>query len=167
MLECSRICIAANKGLRVGGLGAALALAACATQPPEQPVAVAPAPVVTSAPKAPAVDPRARAEEAAAFLAQAETDVQRARARRALWAKAWESLVGARTALAANDHAGAIARSKRASEFAQLGLEQLAYPAVKPNRAWSRNEPKIDKPRNEPNIDKPRNEPKVDKGSPA
>lgn len=137
MLECSRICSAATKGLRVAGLGAALTLAACATQAPEQPIAAAPSPAIASAPPAPAMDPRAHAEEARALVAQAETDIQRARARRALWAKAWESLVGARSALAANDFPGAISRSKRASELAQLGLEQLAYPAVKQNATRS------------------------------
>ena len=40
-------------------------------------------------------------------------------------------LVTSRQALAAKDHARAIRHAKRASEFAQLGLEQLAYPAVK------------------------------------
>ena len=45
--------------------------------------------------------------------------------------KAWEDLVTSRQALAAKDHARAIRHAKRASEFAQLGLEQLAYPAVK------------------------------------
>jgi hypothetical protein len=64
------------------------------------------------------------------LLAQAETDVQRARARRALWQKAWEDLVAARHAVAARQHAAAIRHAKRASEFAQLGLEQLAYPAI-------------------------------------
>jgi hypothetical protein len=70
-------------------------------------------------------------EEAKALLAQAETDVQRARAKRALWLKAWEDLVTARNAVAARDAATAIRHARRASEFAQLGLEQLAYPAVK------------------------------------
>ncbi len=65
------------------------------------------------------------------MLAQAETDVQRARAKRALWLKAWEDLLAARQAVASKDHAGAIRYAKRASELAQLGLEQLAYPAVK------------------------------------
>lgn len=89
------------------------------------------APRAAPARPAPAADPRALAEEARALLAQAETDIQRARARRALWARAWESLVGARSALASNDHPGAILQARRASELAQLGLEQLAYPAVK------------------------------------
>jgi hypothetical protein len=71
------------------------------------------------------------AEEARALLAQAETDVQRARAKRALWLKAWEDLLASRQAIVSKDHAKAIRHAKRASEFAQLGLEQLAYPAVK------------------------------------
>ena len=71
------------------------------------------------------------AEEARALLAQAETDVQRARAKRALWQKAWEDLLASRQAVAAKDSARAIRHARRASEFARLGLEQLAYPAVK------------------------------------
>jgi hypothetical protein len=117
---------------RVFALGAAAFLAACATEP-TQPVAAAsvPAPVAVK----PAVDEAARAEaarEAArAMLAQAETDVQRARSKRALWSKAWEELIAARRAVAGSDAQGAIDHSRRASEYAQLGLEQLAYPAVK------------------------------------
>lgn len=70
-------------------------------------------------------------QEAKALLDQAETDVQRARAKRALWMKAWENLVAARLAYAAKDYAAVIPRARRASEYAQLGLEQLAYPAIK------------------------------------
>jgi hypothetical protein len=57
--------------------------------------------------------------------------VQRARSRRALWQVAWENLVAARIALEAGDAAGATRHAARASEFARLGLEQLALPAVK------------------------------------
>ena len=106
-------------------------LAACATQPKEVPPAPpepAPPPVAV---KQPQVDESARVEQAKAMLAQAETDVQRARSRRALWQRAWEELIAARKAVAGNDSQAAIDHSKRASEFAQLGLEQLAYPAVK------------------------------------
>ena len=92
-----------------------------------QPPPAAPPPVVIP----PAVSDASVAEEAKALLAQAETDVQRARARRALWLKAWEDLLAARQAVAAREHAAAIRHAKRASELAQLGLEQLAYPAVK------------------------------------
>ena len=75
---------------------------------------------------------RSATEEAKALLAQAETDVQRARAKRALWLKAWEDLLAARSAVAANDPSGDHrATRSRASDLAQLGLEQLAYPAVK------------------------------------
>lgn len=117
-------------------VGASLGLSGCATLAPEEPaaaVAAVPAPAPAPAVKAakPASDPGAQAEEARALLAQAETDIQRARARRALWSKAWEALVGARASLAAEDHAGAVRESRRASELAQLGLEQLAFPAVK------------------------------------
>ena len=95
-------------------------------RPAPPPVAVAPASALL------AVDAGAKLmEEAKALLAQAETDVQRARAKRALWLKAWEDLIAARNAVAARDAATAIRHARRASEFAQLGLEQLAYPAVK------------------------------------
>jgi hypothetical protein len=107
--------------------------AACVTQPPE-PAPPAPAAVVAQpapTPPPPAPDPAIKLEEARALLAQAETDVQRARARRALWQKAWEDLNASRQAVAAGDAPRAIVHAKRASELAQLGLEQLAYPAVK------------------------------------
>ena len=99
--------------------------------------------VASSAPRAsvsvpPVQDEAARAAtqaklgaEARALVAQAETDVQRARAKRALWLKAWEDLLAARQAVGANDYAQAIARAREASELAELGLEQLAYPAAK------------------------------------
>ena len=108
----------------------ALSVSACVLREPEvvtPPPQPAPAPVVAAPPS----DDTALAEEAKAMLAQAETDVQRARAKRALWQKAWEDLVASRQAVAAKDHARAIRHAKRASEFALLGLEQLAYPAVK------------------------------------
>ena len=114
----------------------ALGLSACAIdqpppQPAPQPQAAAPAPP-PQPPAPPPPDPQlALAEEARALLAQAETDVQRARGRRALWQKAWEDLVAARQAIAGRQHASAIRHARRASELAQLGLEQLAYPAVK------------------------------------
>jgi hypothetical protein len=57
--------------------------------------------------------------------------VQRARSKRALWQKAWEDLVASRSAVAAGDAARASRHARRASELAQLGLEQLAYPAVR------------------------------------
>ena len=92
----------------------------------EAPTAI-PQPVLAAS----ARDETALAEEARALLAQAETDVQRARAKRALWLKAWEDLLAARQALASKNHAVASRHARRASELAQLGLEQLAYPAVK------------------------------------
>jgi len=97
-------------------------------EPKPEPPASPPAPVV-AAPTSPPVD--AAAEEAKALLAQAETDVQRARAKRALWSKAWEDLVAARQAAAGKDHARASRLARRASELAALGLEQLAYPPVR------------------------------------
>ena len=123
MLETSRFCAAA----------CAVALASCATpEPPPAP----PAPPVAIAPPAPPAPPEpdrkaAQLEEAKALLAQAETDVQRARAKRALWQKAWEDLVASRQAIAAGDAPRASRHARRASELAQLGLEQLAYPAVR------------------------------------
>ena len=119
MLETSRVC---------GALfGALLTGCAMMASPPALAPADHSAPGVTTT--APAVD--TAAEEAKALLAQAETDVQRARAKRALWLKAWEDLVVARQAVASKDHARASRHARRASEFAQLGLEQLAFPAVR------------------------------------
>ncbi len=112
----------------------ALVVAACATpQEPATPTAPETTPtVVAPHPVAPHAQNQAqRMEEAKALVAQAETDVQRARAKRALWLKSWENLVAARLAIAAADYDDAIAHARLASEFAQLGLEQLAYPAVK------------------------------------
>src|ERR1700694_6049798 len=119
MLETSRLCRALF-GLLVGG---------CAVPAPQ--VVDEPATAPKAVASAPARDETGLAEEARALLAQAETDVQRARAKRALWLKAWEDLLAARQAVASRDHATAIRYAKRASELAQLGLEQLAYPAVK------------------------------------
>src|SRR5215471_17931213 len=104
---------------------AGLAAVACTVAEPQP--SPAPAPAVTQAPAPPVRDASALAEEAKAMLAQAETDVQRARARRALWLKAWEDLVAARRAVASSDNAAAIALARDASDLAQLGLEQLAY----------------------------------------
>jgi hypothetical protein len=127
MLETSHVPV------RVAALLLGALMAACAmpeTQVVEQP---APAPVAAAPlPQKPAADEGAKQmEEAKALLAQAETDVQRARAKRALWLKAWEDLIAARNAVASRDGASAIRHARRASELAQLGLEQLAYPAVK------------------------------------
>ena len=106
----------------------AISVSACALL--EEPPPAATPPVAAAAPVAPKPDPAAAMQEARALLAQAETDIQRARAKRALWLKAWESLVLARQAAAAEDNAATARHSRKASEFAQLGLEQLAYPAV-------------------------------------
>lgn len=127
MLETSRVPV------QVWSVLLAAVIAGCAAPEPQvverpapPPVAVAPAPAPSAADEAAKL-----MEEAKALLAQAETDVQRARAKRALWLKAWEDLIAARNAVAARDAAAAIRHARRASEFAQLGLEQLAYPAVK------------------------------------
>jgi hypothetical protein len=114
---------------RLWWLGPAVLIAACAA--PEHEAVKAPAAPAQPVSIAPVRDDASVAEEAKALLAQAETDVQRARARRALWLKAWEDLIAARQAVAAKEHSAAIRYAKRASELAQLGLEQLAYPAVK------------------------------------
>jgi hypothetical protein len=119
MLETSRLCQAIF-GLLVAGCAA-----------PAREAAEAHAALPKAAAIAPLRDDAALAEEAKALLAQAETDVQRARAKRALWLRAWEDLLSARQAVAAKDNATAIRHARRASELAQLGLEQLAYPAVK------------------------------------
>jgi uncharacterized protein (DUF1697 family) len=110
---------------RLWCLFCAVVATACATPASQEARApqIAPQPAV--------IAPAASAEEARALLAQAETDVQRARARRALWLKAWEELLDARKAAAANDFSATIRHARSASELAQLGLEQLAYPAVK------------------------------------
>jgi len=129
MLEKLRIWVG-PLGSLAGAAGLAFGLAACAVPEPVKapdPVVVVPSP---PARVPPAVDPAAAAQEAKALLAQAETDIQRARTRRALWQKAWESLVAARAAASAGDDASTARHARRASELAQLGLEQLAYPAV-------------------------------------
>src|SRR6478736_2643407 len=119
MLETSRLCRLLPVVLAVSCAAPEPQVANTPAAPPK-PVVIAPVP-----------DDVKLAEEAKAMLAQAETDVQRARAKRALWLKAWEELVAARQAVAGNDAQSAIRHSRYASEFAQLGLEQLAYPAVK------------------------------------
>src|SRR4051794_768868 len=123
MLETSRFCL----------VPAMLLLASCADAP-AQPDAAPPTPLAQAAPNAPgpseADRKAAQLEAARALLAQAETDIQRARAKRALWQKAWEDLVAARQAVGQGDAPRAIRLAHRASELAQLGLEQLAYPAV-------------------------------------
>jgi hypothetical protein len=121
MLETSRFWLG-RFGAIVGVLAAGCAVVEA--PPPEPPKVVAPVVV------APKPDENALMEEARAMLAQAETDIQRARAKRALWQKAWEDLLASRQAVAARDHVRAKQHAKSASELAQLGLEQLAYPSV-------------------------------------
>ncbi len=125
MLETSRICAVLAIAF-VGGCAVPEPRVETPVPSPAPPVAVVP-----PRPPGPSDAEIAAAEEARALLAQAETDVQRARAKRALWLKAWEDLVAARQALAAKDHAKASRHARRASEFALLGLEQLAYPAIR------------------------------------
>jgi hypothetical protein len=119
MLETSRLCIGVF----------AVAAAACTAPAPQ--VVEMPAMPAQPALAAPVRDDAGLAEEAKALLAQAETDVQRARAKRALWLKAWEDLLDARRAVASHEPGAAVVHARHASELAQLGLEQLAYPAVK------------------------------------
>src|ERR1700741_3552279 len=128
MLETSRFYNAAVSGLPRRWVMVAAALLVTACVAPE--TAKEPAPEAIAKPEPPKTDPAALEQEAKAMLAQAETDIQRARAKRALWLKAWESLVLARQAATAKDNAATVRHAKKASELAQLGLEQLAYPAV-------------------------------------
>jgi len=132
MLETSRLCE------RVWWALPLVLAAACTTAPEPAPEPVAPRVEAPAGPSAEALL-AAAAEEAKALLAQAETDVQRARAKRALWLKAWEDLVVAREAVAAKDHRRAASHARSASELARLGLEQLTYPAVSMNPGGSRS----------------------------
>src|SRR5947208_16960321 len=108
MLETSRLWSHA-----FGVLGMLL-LAGCVTAPEPQPAPPAPRVQAPPGPSSEALA-AAAAEEARALLAQAETDVQRARAKRALWSKAWEDLVAARDAMGAKDSAMAAQRARSAS----------------------------------------------------
>jgi hypothetical protein len=133
MLESSGCLFSPRRHFSVRfGLCAALGLiAACASESPRvEPVDLQPQSVVAAPLKAPA-DPAAQNEEARATLAQAETDVQRARSKRVLWTKAWDALLEARKANEQRDPARAIQQARRASEFAQLGVEQAGYPTVR------------------------------------
>jgi len=114
---------------RLWQLAFGVLVAGCTAPAPQvvEAPAAPPAPAIATPPK----DVAGMAEEAKALLAQAETDVQRARARHALWSRAWEDLLSARKAVASGDNGAAIRLAKQASDLAQLGLEQLAYPAVK------------------------------------
>ena len=121
--------------IRICALATALLAAACAETPKQPPPAPEPVAQTPPPPAGPTDAERkaAQLEEARALLAQAETDIQRARAKRALWQKAWEDLIAARQAVASGDAPRAITLAHEASELAQLGLEQLAYPAVEVN----------------------------------
>jgi hypothetical protein len=120
-----------SKNLKAAAAACGLLFAAGCVTAPEQPQTPPPAPVVAAPPPAPKVDDTAQRMEAArALLAQAETDIQRARSKHALWTKAWEDLIAARNAAAAKDPDAVMRNAREASELARLGLEQLAYPAV-------------------------------------
>ena len=116
---------------RLWGIVVLALLAGCATAP--EPVAPPAPPPRVEVPSGPSQEDlaAAAAEEARALLAQAETDIQRARAKRALWQQAWLDLIAAREAVAGRQHARAVTHARRASELARLGLEQLTYPAVR------------------------------------
>src|SRR5512140_2943810 len=103
MLERSGFCL----------IVVAVFAASCAMPEPDAkpaPAEVAAKPAVPPGPTPEEVkraQERAALEAARALVAQAETDVQRARSRRALWQVAWENLVAARLAIEAGDAAGA------------------------------------------------------------
>ncbi len=133
MVDPPNIWSSAGNAFRVLAVVALLAAGCAAPEPSSGPAPEAGAPAVSAEQAAAArkADEEKLGEEARARLAQAETDVQRARAKRALWLKAWQDLLEARKATDKGDYANAIAYAKSASDLAQLGLEQLAYPAVK------------------------------------
>jgi hypothetical protein len=132
MLERSGCLFSLHRGFgKWFGIGvAAVLVAACATETTPAESVTAPAGIAAPAAKRP-VDPALLAEEARAMLAQAETDVQRARSQRVLWSGAWEALLEARAANEQRDPARTIRWAGRASDLAQLGLAQAAYPAVR------------------------------------
>jgi len=133
MFDPPNVCSRSGNAFRALALAASM-LAGCAVEPPSSepsPQVQAPAMSPEQAQAARAARQEKLGVEARAMLAQAETDVQRARGKRALWLKAWQDLLGARKAMAGSDYANAIVLAKSASDLAQLGLEQLAYPAVK------------------------------------
>src|SRR3981081_297850 len=102
---------------RLWWIAPAVLITACAS--PEREAVMAPAAPPQPVSPAPVRDDASVAEEAKALRAQAEPDVHRARARRALWLKAWEDLLAARKAVAAKEYPAAIRLAKRASELAQ------------------------------------------------
>ena len=105
---------------------AALAVGGCAMEP-EQPAEPAPAPVTVAPPPTPKVDDTAQRMEAArALLAQAETDVQRARSKRALWTKAWEDLIAARNAANLGERAATSAAARVRGSVATPRPEQCS-----------------------------------------
>jgi outer membrane murein-binding lipoprotein Lpp len=111
MLDPSKILRAVSAAIGV------LLVAGCATQPEEP---AQPAPPVATAPATPPpkVDDSAQRMEAArALLAQAETDVQRARSRHALWTKAWEDLIAARNAASSKDPDAVMRYSRDANSW--------------------------------------------------
>ena len=133
MFDPANVCSCGGKAFRALALAASMLAGCAAQQPANEPPTQARAPAVSpeQARAARTAEQEKLGAEARAMLAQAETDVQRARAKRALWLKAWQDLLGARKAMAQGDYANAITLAKSASDLAQLGLEQLAYPAVK------------------------------------
>jgi flagellar basal body L-ring protein FlgH len=70
--------------------------------------------------------------EAKEALAKAEADVKAADAKKALWTTAENALKAAKAAAGKGDSATVIKDSKTASEQANLGMEQKAYPVMTP-----------------------------------
>ena len=70
-------------------------------------------------------------EEARQALAKAEADVKEAKAQKALWTTAQDSLKKAQEAAAKGDSAATLKFAKTASEHARLGLMQKTYPLTK------------------------------------
>src|SRR5258708_6305630 len=124
MLETSRIC---------GVLMLAM-LASCVEAPPKpeasaSDTAAQPAPPVPAGPTE-AERKAAQMEEARALLARPGPITRRGGARGALGQKGGEPLAAPRQAVGGGAAPRAISPAPRPSELAQLGLEQLAYPAI-------------------------------------
>lgn len=67
-------------------------------------------------------------DEAVMAIAKAKADVNAAKKQDALWIPAKNDLKQAEAAAAKGDSATAIKEAKSASEFAQMGIQQLNYP---------------------------------------
>jgi hypothetical protein len=103
---------------------ALLLMAGCATR--QEPVVVAPEPLIAQ-PAAPGT----LTPEALAALQAAEQSVIEARVRRALWTTAVEELNKARAAAKLVDSAATLAHAREAATLCELSIRQLAAPPVK------------------------------------